>query len=86
MKKRLFWTQSGDSLAGDLCGGMERVQSLDFPDGTYFFEQTTYRKRPRRQRKRPEDLPKVDLFDLIIDTPVSWQNDAVQTNCIMNYY
>ena len=44
------------------------MQSLDFPDGTYFFEQTTYRKRPRRQRKRLEDLPKVNLFDLRIDT------------------
>ena len=39
---------------------MERVQSLDFPDGTYFFEQTNLRKTPKRQRKRPEDLPKVN--------------------------
>ena len=58
---------------------MERVQSLDFPDGTYFFEQTTYRKRPRRQRKRPEDLPKVNLFDLRIDTQFVTKTDAVHT-------
>ena len=35
------------------------MQSLEFPDGTYFFEQTTFRTAPKRYRKRPEDLPQV---------------------------